>query len=327
MSITNRIQCYAYEGFDIYKAITLGKLTFSVDKHLVILDYDVDTMGISSLVEARQDPVGIPTHGILYYNSENGKIFFCDGDEYHLIGLHIDRDGINVIRRNVKSPVTDAVEGDQFLVSASPITAWNSFKNSIALFTGNSWEFVMPEVGQRVGVEEEFIDYLYTGYAWERQIDTLWVEAIPPEEYDLIDNGSPIPVVFGSDPGVVSSMSSGFPGVALMVARSDHSHDLGPHLHSGASDGGLIPHSNLSGIGANDHHNKIHSGLDHTGIIGNWIQIDFTGSSLTDIKDRSHSLLTDIGILSHPQIESLLQTHIHDGISSAEIPKLDGGIF
>ncbi|APU89191.1 putative carbohydrate-binding protein [Virus Rctr71] len=38
------------------------------------------------------------------------------------------------------------------------------------------------------------------------------------------------------------------------------------HAHAGASSGGQIPHGNLSGIGANDHHNQQHAlvGSDHT---------------------------------------------------------------
>lgn len=327
MSITNRIQCYAYEGFDIYRAINLGKITFSVDRHLVVLDYDVDTMGISAMVEATTDPSGVLAHGILYYNTENGKIYFCDGDEYHYIALSLGREGINVIRRNIKGPLDSASEGDQFLVSGSPNAAWRSHKNSIALYTGNSWEFIVPEVGQVVGVEEEFIDYIFNGYAWERNIETKWVEAIPPEGYDLEDDGQSIPVIFGSEPGVVSSSTSGVPGVAIMVARSDHGHDLGPHPHTDNTNGGTIAHSALTGIGQNDHHNRVHSGLDHTGTIGTWAQIDLTNSSLANIANRSHTLLTDIGLNTHSQIDSYMQAHNHDGVNSVEIPKIDAGSF
>ena len=327
MSITNRVQCYAFEGFDLYAAINLGKITFSTDRHLVFLDYDVDTMGVSSIVEASLDPTGDPSHGILHYNTNNGKIYFADGDEFHHIGTVLGRDGVNVISRGLISAPDSSTGGDQFIVSGTPDTLWSQHKHHIAYYTGSSWEFSVPEVDQVCGVENEFCDYKFNGYAWVKQYDSEWVSAIAPEGYILVDDGEPIPVEFGQDPGVVSSTLSGTPGVAILVSRSDHSHDLGPHSHSGSTNGGVISHSALSSIGANDHHYQVHSGLDHTGIIGTWAQINLAGSSLADIQSRSHSLLTDIGLNTHSQIDYYLSNHDHNGTNSKEVSAVDGGFF
>jgi hypothetical protein len=327
MSITNRVQCYSYETIDLYSAIIKGKLTFSTDRHLVLLDYDVDNLGISLITEASLDPSVPPAHGILHYNTNNGKVYFCNGDEFVHVGTVLERDGVNVISKGMKAAPETAIEGDQYLISGSPEVAWKQYKNQIARFTGSSWEFSVPEVDQIVGVEDEFVDYKFNGYSWIKQVDTLWVKATPPEGYILEDEGKIVPIVFGESPGVVSSSSSGVSGVAILVSRSDHGHNLGTHLHSDNTNGGQISHSLLLDIGANDHHTQVHSGLDHTGIIGTWAQLNFAASSIGDIANRSHTLLTDIGINTHDQIDAYLANHDHDGENSKMVATIDGGDF
>lgn len=327
MSVTNRILCDSSDCFDLYLAIQKGKITFSTDRHIVLLDYDVDNMGISSIVEASIDPVNPGAHGTLHYNTGNGKIYFSNGDEFVHIGTVLERDGINVISKGIKVAPDSAVDGDQYLISSRPDTAWRQHKNQIAKFDGLSWEFTVPEVGEICGVENEFIDYRYDGYAWSPQIKTPWIVATPQEDYNIEDNGEVITVLFGNEPGVVSSSSSGTPGVAFFVSRSDHSHDLGNHPHADNTSGGRISHAALLSIEPNSHHNQIHSGLDHTGIIGTWAQINFTGSSIGDIANRSHALLTEVGLNSHSQIDSFITNHDHDGINSKEVKIIDGGDF
>jgi hypothetical protein len=51
-------------------------------------------------------------------------------------------------------------------------------------------------------------------------------------------------------------------------------------------------HSQLGGIGANDHHNQAHAydSTDHTGTLS-WAKLNFTGSSLGDLATRNYSQL------------------------------------
>ena len=52
---------------------------------------------------------------------------------------------------------------------------------------------------------------------------------------------------------------------------------------------GQLLHSQLGGIGANDHHNQAHAhnSADHTGLLA-WATVDKTGSSLGDLATRNY---------------------------------------
>jgi hypothetical protein len=58
---------------------------------------------------------------------------------------------------------------------------------------------------------------------------------------------------FGTEPPAVSTSTSGAAGTATTVSRSDHSHDLGVHAHTGATNGGQIDHGTLTGLTDDDH--------------------------------------------------------------------------
>ncbi|MEM7819930.1 MAG: hypothetical protein QXD48_03830, partial [Candidatus Aenigmatarchaeota archaeon] len=57
-----------------------------------------------------------------------------------------------------------------------------------------------------------------------------------------------------------------------------------------------------------DHNPNPHDYNYHIGIIGNWAQIDKTTSSIADITNRSHSLLTNIGEHTHAEIDDHIDT-------------------
>jgi hypothetical protein len=327
MSVTNTIQCSAYETFDLYSAILRGKITFSTDRHLVLLDFDVDNLGISSITEEPRDPINPGTHGALHYNTQNGKIYFGNGDEFVLVGVVLPRDGVNVISRGLQAAPSSSNEGDQYIISPFPRDEWRLYKNQIARFEGGAWEFIVPEVGCVCGVENEFTNYSWDGYTWAKHFDTPWVKAIPLDGYSLKDDDEILSITFGGIPGTVSSGNSGNSGVALLVSRSDHNHNLGPHSHANDLSGGKISHSSLLDINPNDHHRQIHSGLDHTGVIGTWAQIDLSRSSLRDIINRPHSDLTGIGVATHDDIDVFITTHDHDGTNSKQVKYIDGGVF
>lgn len=58
--------------------------------------------------------------------------------------------------------------------------------------------------------------------------------------YQDADNTLDFTVAYGTEPGAVSSSTSGSAGTADSASRSDHSHDLGSHAHTGATDGGAL---------------------------------------------------------------------------------------
>ena len=58
--------------------------------------------------------------------------------------------------------------------------------------------------------------------------------------YQDADNTIDLAVAYGTEPGAVSSSTSGSAGTADSASRSDHSHDLGAHGHTGATDGGAL---------------------------------------------------------------------------------------
>lgn len=58
--------------------------------------------------------------------------------------------------------------------------------------------------------------------------------------YQDADNTIDLTVTYGTEPGAVSSSTSGTAGTNDSASRSDHSHDLGAHGHTGATDGGAL---------------------------------------------------------------------------------------
>ena len=71
--------------------------------------------------------------------------------------------------------------------------------------------------------------------------------------YDDSSNTLNFAVSYGTEPGTVSSSTSGAAGSNNSASRSDHSHDLGSHSHSDSSSGGTIAHGSLTDKGTNTH--------------------------------------------------------------------------
>jgi hypothetical protein len=142
--------------------------------------------------------------------------------------------------------------------------------------------------------------------------------------YDDANDRVDLAVSYGGEPGAVSSSTSGTAGSADSASRSDHSHDLGSHAHTGATDGGQIAHSSLSGVGTDDHHAQQHvlTGSDHTasGLT--------TGHVLTATGATSFAFQA----LSVGAIPAHASTHQHGGsdevatatAAANAIPKADG---
>lgn len=116
-------------------------------------------------------------------------------------------------------------------------------------------------------------------------------------------------VTYGTEPGAVSSSTSGSAGSADSASRSDHNHDLGEHDHADAAGGGTITHSDTTGQTANDHHNQSHGDADHSGTIGTESQITFDnvaghGHTTVDSKAVDHVNLANKGSNTHAQLDT-----------------------
>jgi len=109
---------------------------------------------------------------------------------------------------------------------------------------------------------------------------------------------------FGTEPGAVSSSTSGQAGTATTVSRSDHNHDLGTHAHTGATNGGQL--------------------VATTAITaGNW-KILYTndsgainelalGANNTVLKGEGTSVAPSFGQIDFSEISGSVPSHYHSG--------------
>lgn len=173
MSVTTTITCVENDHLNITAAVQDGTLNLSLDDDLVLLKFDSEDYGIKQVICGE----GTPTYtwdGVLYRNTSNGELYFSADGDFHLVGIIEKREGVNVISRTLKVPPLYPSEGDQYMVPKNA-PAWGGLGNQIARFANGRWFFIVPTIGQTVGVRDEGIDYTYSGYAWEGNVDTLWI--------------------------------------------------------------------------------------------------------------------------------------------------------
>jgi len=131
-----------------------------------------------------------------------------------------------------------------------------------------------------------------------------------------------------TEPGAVSSSSSGQAGTGTAASRDDHSHDLGTHAHSDAASGGQISHANLTSVSADQHHNQSHTweGGDHTGTL-NESSVTFNTSTGhdhdgVDAKTVDHANLTNVTANQHHN-QLHASTHISGGGDEIDGDEID----
>ncbi len=73
--------------------------------------------------------------------------------------------------KDLAAPPTSPVDGDCYLVAASATGAWAGWTNRIARWSAaaNAWESYVPKEGWEVAVEDENVNYRYSGNAWLKQ--------------------------------------------------------------------------------------------------------------------------------------------------------------
>jgi hypothetical protein len=245
-----------------------------------------------------------------------------------MIGLGEFQDSVK--DKDLNTPPASPVAGDRYIVGSAPTGAWASNAKDIAQWSGSAWLFDVKSEGMACFVDDEDLLYIYNGTNW-----------IAINNYALAS----------SEPGAVSSSTSGATGSASTVARSDHSHDLGTHAHSDATNGGQIAYSSLSSI-PSTFAPSAHGSAAHTGTIGTESQVTFAstgghshdGSGSTKV---SYTNLLNIPATFAPSAHNT--SHKHGGtdeiatatavanaipkagsggtLSDAWFPTLDGGTF
>jgi hypothetical protein len=176
LSITTKIVCQACDCFDLLGAVKSGELTVSIDDQLLLLNQDSNNYNIVVVVEADIDPINIKPSGTLYWNKQSGYLFFSDGTTNYNVGKIQQREGVNVISRSISSPPASPIIGDQYIIPGNSL--WGSKPNYIARFSSMGWLYIVPSINQRCGIKDESADYIFNGYGWIKDTNSVWLEAI-----------------------------------------------------------------------------------------------------------------------------------------------------
>jgi hypothetical protein len=163
------------------------------------------------------------------------------------------------------------------------------------------------------------------------------------------DNTFDFAVTYGTEPGAVSSSTSGGAGSADSASRSDHNHDLSITndyvtlaMTAHGTQGDVLIYSGATGVptllnagtagqalitggaGADPAWGAVaeakvtfantgghsHTGSGATGTAILWSSIDKTTSSIADITTKSHTALSDIGSNTHAQVDTFISTTV-----------------
>lgn len=71
-----------------------------------------------------------------------------------------------VISRTVATPPVSPLEGNRYLIAASPTGAWAGHAGEVAFFYGGTWQFATPKTGWRVFVQAEAALLVFDGSNW-----------------------------------------------------------------------------------------------------------------------------------------------------------------
>ncbi len=73
----------------------------------------------------------------------------------------------SVIAVGIDSPPADPVEGQCWIVGASPVAAWAGKANTLASWTAGGWRFVMPTEGFHVWLVGEQVEARFLSGVWD----------------------------------------------------------------------------------------------------------------------------------------------------------------
>jgi Protein of unknown function (DUF2793) len=73
---------------------------------------------------------------------------------------------LSVISRSVATPPATPVDGDRYLIAASPTAAWAGHAGHVALRVAGAWRFLVPRAGWRMWIENEQTLLVFNGTVW-----------------------------------------------------------------------------------------------------------------------------------------------------------------
>lgn len=73
---------------------------------------------------------------------------------------------LSVISRSLTTPPTSPVDGDRYLVAASPLGDWLGQAGQLALRMEGAWRFTAPRKGWRIWIETENLFLIFNGTSW-----------------------------------------------------------------------------------------------------------------------------------------------------------------
>jgi hypothetical protein len=72
----------------------------------------------------------------------------------------------SVLDKDLTAPPGSPSEGDRYIVAATATGSWATHETEIAQYTDSAWEFIEPNVGYCLTVEDELIMYVFNGLSW-----------------------------------------------------------------------------------------------------------------------------------------------------------------
>jgi len=91
----------------------------------------------------------------------------------------------NVKDKDLSAPPISPVDGDRYIVGATPTGAWTGKTNNIAWYFNAVWNFDVPTEGWQTWIEDENLFYFHNGTAWVARSDGDMKKSV----YDIDNDG------------------------------------------------------------------------------------------------------------------------------------------
>jgi hypothetical protein len=231
MSVLMKIRKGTKAELTAYGHLEAGELGFTTDEKLVYVGDGSSNYLVGKVASSTGDPSGNLVAGTIHVNTTTNRIWFCNGSAWvnttpindagttsgdlwsaskiqtvvnnAMFGIGEFKDSVK--DQNLTAPPVTPSDGDRYIIAADATGAWSGKSGQIAEYVTDAWDYTVVSEGMCCYVDDEDLLYMYSGSTW-----------VPINNYALAS----------SEPGAVSSSTSGAVGNASTIARGDHSHDL-----------------------------------------------------------------------------------------------------
>lgn len=131
---------------------------------------------------------------------------------------------LRAINRTRTSPPGSPVEGDNYIVAASPTGSWAGHENDIACYVNGSWVFLTPQTGWHCWVIEEGATTVYSGSAWQGGpsfFTMKWTHPTIASGVLTITSSAVAPAPESGGTDDITSISGGQDGTYLIIAGTN----------------------------------------------------------------------------------------------------------